>query len=166
MQQTISNYLKNTIPAAIIACAWDDKSNQEVIAILPEHLHAVCKILRDELKINMLLDIFAVDWQDKKVNQFELNYLFIKIDGANLPTRVQLRVSLADNKNPKADSIHDLYAAANWAEREAFDMMGVHFNNHPKLKRILMWENFDGHPLRKDYPLQKRQPIPELDELL
>jgi len=60
---------------------------------------------------------------------------------------------------PEVDSLTSLWPGANWLEREAWDMFGVVFRGHPNLRRILMYEEFDGHPLRKDYPVNKRQPL-------
>ena len=66
-------------------------------------------------------------------------------------------------ENPKLQSISDIFANANWFEREAFDMMGIVFEGHPDLRRILMWENYPWHPLRKDFPLAGREaPLPPL----
>ena len=64
-----------------------------------------------------------------------------------------------DEATPEVDSLTSLWAGANWLEREAWDMFGVSFRGHPDLRRILMYEEFDGHPLRKDYPVNKRQPL-------
>ena len=71
--------------------------------------------------------------------------------------RVRLRVRL-DAGAPSVDSLTGLWKNADWLEREVFDMFGVVFNGHPNLKRILMYEGFEGYPLRKDYPLRRRQP--------
>ena len=64
-----------------------------------------------------------------------------------------------EEATPKVDSLTSLWAGANWLEREAWDMFGVSFLGHPDLRRILMYQEFDGHPLRKDYPVNKRQPL-------
>jgi NADH-quinone oxidoreductase subunit C len=74
----------------------------------------------------------------------------------NVRLRVRVPVSVAD---PSVDSLTGLWAGANWFEREAWDLFGVHFTGHPDLKRILMYEEFEGHPLRKDYPVNRRQPL-------
>ena len=64
-----------------------------------------------------------------------------------------------EEDDAKVDSITSLWGGANWLEREVWDMFGVEFEGHPDLKRILMYEEFEGHPLRKDYPVKKRQPL-------
>lgn len=72
--------------------------------------------------------------------------------------RLRIKVPLAAS-DPSVDSVTGLWAAANWFEREVWDMFGIVFNGHPNLKRILMWEGFKGHALRKDYPVNRRQPL-------
>jgi NADH-quinone oxidoreductase subunit C len=72
--------------------------------------------------------------------------------------RLRLVVPVEDTE-PEADSLASLWPGANWLEREVWDMFGIVFHGHPSLKRILMYDGFEGHPLRKDYPLKKRQPL-------
>ena len=73
-------------------------------------------------------------------------------------TRVRLKVPVAE-ADPVVDSVSGLWKSADWFEREVWDMFGIRFTGHPNLKRILMYESFQGHPLRKDYPVYKRQPL-------
>ena len=73
--------------------------------------------------------------------------------------RLRLSVPLEDETSPEVDSLTSLWPGANWLEREVWDMFGIGFRRHPDLKRILMYEEFEGHPLRKDYPVRKRQPL-------
>jgi NADH-quinone oxidoreductase subunit C len=75
--------------------------------------------------------------------------------------RIKTRI---DEKNPITESVISLWKNANWLEREVYDMFGIKFKNHPDLRRILMYDEFEGYPLRKDYPLRKRQPrLPGLE---
>ena len=69
-----------------------------------------------------------------------------------------MKIPLPEQK-PEMDSVASLWGSADWFEREVWDMYGIRFHGHPNLKRILMYEGFEGHPLRKDYPVNKRQPL-------
>ena len=115
------------------------------------------KFLRDDpgLAFNFLMDITAVDYLDRKPVRFEVVYHLYSLQ-FNHRVRVKLPVSEEDCK---ADSVVSLYKTANWYEREIWDMYGIKFNGHPNLTRILLYEGFKGHPLRKDYPINKRQPL-------
>lgn len=107
-----------------------------------------------ELDFNFLIDITAVDYWKKKP-RFEVVYHFYSRDkGYRL--RVKVPVSEPD---PEIDTLNDLWPVANWLEREVWDMFGIQFTGHPDIRRILMYPEFEGHPLRKDYPITKRQPL-------
>ena len=101
------------------------------------------------------MDITAVDYLSKKTDRFEVVYHFYS-QKHNDRLRVKIPVSIDDCI---AETITPLWKTANWYEREIWDMYGIKFRNHPDLKRILMYEEFKGHPLRKDYPVNKRQPL-------
>ena len=78
----------------------------------------------------------------------------------SLPLRQRFRVKIPlPEQKPEMDSVASLWGSADWFEREVWDMYGIRFHGHPNLKRILMYEGFEGHPLRKDYPVNKRQPL-------
>ena len=77
----------------------------------------------------------------------------------SLPLKHRLRVVVPVEENEEVDSLAPLWGVADWLEREVWDMFGVRFRGHPNLKRILMYDGFEGHPLRKDYPVKKRQPL-------
>jgi NADH-quinone oxidoreductase subunit C len=78
----------------------------------------------------------------------------------SLPLKHRLRLEVpVDEADPEVDSLHSLWGGADWLEREVWDMFGIRFRGHPNLKRILMYDQFVGHPLRKDYPVNKRQPL-------
>ncbi|ADB15427.1 NADH (or F420H2) dehydrogenase, subunit C [Pirellula staleyi DSM 6068] len=111
-------------------------------------------MLRDELKFDLLVDVTCVDYlnfRDAK-DRFGLVYLLANTVTAE---RITVRVYL-NEPELTIPSMVPLYAGANWLEREAFDMFGIVFEGHPDLRRIMMPEEFEAHPLRKDYPLQGR----------
>ncbi len=87
--------------------------------------------------------------------RFELVYHFFSLSQKH---RLRLKVSVEESE-PEVDSLTTLWASADWFEREVWDMYGIRFKGHPNLKRILMYEGFVGYPLRKDYPVNKRQPL-------
>ncbi len=110
----------------------------------------VCRYCRDTkgLEYNFLSDVTAIDYYPAQP-RFALAYhLYSMTHNRSL----RLKVYLPDD-NPVVSSITDVYPAANWQEREAYDLMGINFTGHPDLRRILMPDDWDGHPLRKDYPL-------------
>jgi NADH-quinone oxidoreductase subunit C len=78
----------------------------------------------------------------------------------SLPLKHRLRLQVpVEEADAEVESVTSIWAAADWFEREVWDMFGIRFRGHPNLKRILMYEEFVGHPLRKDYPVNKRQPL-------
>lgn len=105
----------------------------------------------------LLLDVTCLDLRASQ-GSYEIVYHLL-----SLSRRARLRVKVAVREEEAAvDSLSGLWKNAGWLEREAFDMFGITFRGHPDLRRILMYEGFEGHPLRKDYPLRKRQPrLPE-----
>ncbi len=110
--------------------------------------------LDSELQFNLLVDVTAVDWLDSQDDRFQVVYQLL-----SLVTKFRLRVLIdLPEAQPEVDSIVSLWPGANYLEREVWDMYGIKFRGHPELKRILMYEEFDGHPLRKDYPVQGKQP--------
>lgn len=116
-----------------------------------------CQMLRDDpaLRFDFLMDLTAVDYLGfGRKPRFEVVYNLYSLM-KNL--RIRLRVPVPE-EDPVVRTVTHLWKAANWAEREVWDMFGIRFEGHPNLKRILMYEEFEGHPLRKDYPVNKRQP--------
>ena len=109
-----------------------------LISLLIEH---------DQLKINQLIDITAVDYPSREL-RFDVIYIFLSL---SLNQRFVVKTALKENDT--LQSITDLYKSANWYERECYDLFGIKFNNHPDLRRIMTDYNFEGHPLRKDFPL-------------
>lgn len=117
----------------------------------------ICRFLKEDpdLSYNFLMDLTAVDYLGKKDMRFEVVYHFYSLKNKH---RVRIKVPLAES-DPTIDSITSLWSVANWLERECWDLYGIKFNGHPDLRRILLYEEFKGHPLRKDYPIDKRQPL-------
>jgi NADH-quinone oxidoreductase subunit C len=134
---------------------------QAVIVIAREHAGDALRILREhpDLRFDQLMDVTAVDYPGR-APRFEVVYqLRSLIHGHRL--RVKIGVPEDDATIPTASG---LWKSALWGEREAWDMFGIRFTGHPDLRRILMYAEFEGFPLRKDYPLMKRQPlVPERD---
>lgn len=112
--------------------------------------------LRDDpdLLYNFMMDLTAVDYMGDE-SRFEVVYHLYSL---KFNTRIRIKAKVAESEC-SIDSITSLWASANWFEREVYDLYGIHFNGHPDLRRILMYEDFKGHPLRKDYPIRKRQPL-------
>lgn len=114
-----------------------------------------------ELNYNMLSDVSAVDYLNfsgsPKDGRYGVVYIFNSINqnGGEGTPRLILRVFLNEG-DPEVDSLVPLYAGAEWLEREVYDMFGIRFRNHPDLRRILTWDGFKAHPLRKDYPITGR----------
>ncbi len=111
---------------------------------------AVLKYLRDEFAFDLLTDLTAIDWAEGATPQFTVVYHLL-----STTRHVYLRVAAdcTDNVAPAVPSVVELWPGANWHEREAFDMFGIQFTGHPDLRRILMWDGYPYHPLRKEFPL-------------
>jgi NADH-quinone oxidoreductase subunit C len=126
-------------------------------AVVPaERIVEVSRFLRDDpqLDYSMLVDLTAVDYLPR-IPRFEVVYHYLSLAKLH---RVRVKV-LVDEKAAIVPSLTGLWGCADWLEREVWDMFGIRFEGHPNLRRILMYEEFQGHPLRKDYPLRKRQPL-------
>jgi NADH-quinone oxidoreductase subunit C len=121
------------------------------VFIRREKLRRIAEFLRDdpELAFTFLADLTAVDHYPSEP-RFETVYHLLSIKNSE---RLRLKVRLSGD-NPRVESMVAVWPAANAYEREVFDLFGIHFENHPFLRRILMPEDWEGHPLRKDYPVQ------------
>lgn len=107
-----------------------------------------CRFLKQEQSYQRLSFITAVDWYPVEP-RFEVVYNLHSFE-RNHWLRMKCRVG---GENPEIDSVTEVWEGANWYEREVFDLFGIRFRNHPDLRRLLMPENWEGHPLRKDYPI-------------
>jgi NADH-quinone oxidoreductase subunit C len=124
---------------------------QVSVRIRPDSIVAVCEFLRDdaESRFNYLSDLTCVHYPMRADAPLEIVYNLYSISRNE---RVRLKVSLAEGA--PVDSVTGVWPTANWMEREVFDLFGVSFSNHPDLRRILLPPDWEGHPLRKDYPLE------------
>jgi NADH-quinone oxidoreductase subunit C len=121
------------------------------ITVAREYLREACALLRDDAKcaFNYISDVTCVDWYPSEP-RFEVIYHLLSIPQKE---RVRLKVRLQGDA-PSVESVTSVWPGANFFEREVFDLFGVRFTGHPYLRRIQMPENWEGHPLRKDYPVE------------
>jgi NADH-quinone oxidoreductase subunit C len=134
---------------AVAAVKFDRE--ELTVWIAKESIREACAILRDDpsCPFNYLADVTAVDWYPSEP-RFEVVYHLLAISKKE---RVRLKVKL-DGSSPVVESVTSVWPSANQFEREVFDLFGVRFSGHPRLERILMPDNWEGHPLRKDYPVE------------
>ena len=126
----------------------------DIIHIKKEALQDIVIFLKeDPYAFTMLLDLTCVDYLGEE-ERYEMVYHLFSF---SLNLRLRFKARLQQN-DCKIDSLTHIFKNANWLEREVFDMFGIHFDGHPYLRRLFMYDGFEGHPLRKDYPLRKQQP--------
>jgi len=125
---------------------------QVSVTVKKEKIKEILRYVKEEQGFNHLQDLCGVDYYLENP-RFEVVYNLFSI-WRRLHIRVKAKI---DDKEPEIDSITDLWEGANWHERECFDMFGIKFTGHPDLRRILMPEDWNGHPLRKDYPLKGKE---------
>ena len=107
-----------------------------------------------DLQMDHFIDLTAVDYPERESARFDLVLMTrSSVTGA----RIRLRTHVKDGEEP--GTLSGIWSGANWAEREVWDMFGIKFKGHPDMRRILLYEEFVGHPLRKDYPIDKAQPL-------
>jgi NADH-quinone oxidoreductase subunit C len=146
-------------PAIAKLLAWNSaavegaKFDREEVTVSLERsaIREACVVLRDDpgCPFNYLADLTCVDWFPSEP-RFEVVYHLLSIPNKE---RVRLKVRL-DGGSPSLDSVTPVWPSANYFEREVFDLFGVRFAGHPYLRRLLMPEDWEGHPLRKDYPVE------------
>lgn len=124
-------------------------ANVPAVNVPAERLREVAQHLRDGLGYDMLLDLCGIDW-DQVTPKYGVVYQFY-----HSAKKVYLMIATLapEDAAPSVPTLADLYPSADWAEREAYDMVGIKFAGHPNLKRILMWDGYPYFPLRKDFPL-------------
>jgi NADH-quinone oxidoreductase subunit C len=128
-----------------------------VTLVVPSaRLVEVCTVLRDDASLRFLLlaDLTAVDWWPGEP-RFEVVYHLASFAPAE---RLRLKTRLG-GKDPRVATVSTVWPVANWLEREVYDLFGIVFDGHPDLRRLMMPDDWVGHPLRKDYPVQVRTPV-------
>lgn len=151
--EAITTVIKNNFPDAVI----DSKifRNELTLVVRKEYIAEIAKFTKEnsELDFLYLSDLCGVDRVETD-DVFEVVYHLYSL---NKNHRLRLKVPLPSS-NPVISTVTNVWKTANWHERETYDMFGIEFENHPDLRKILMPDDFEGHPLRKDYPLNGRQP--------
>jgi NADH-quinone oxidoreductase subunit C len=122
--------------------------NELTLTVAPEEIRAACVALK-AAGYNFFEDMTAVDWFPASP-RFQLSYHLVSL---TMKERIRVRVLLED-ATPAVESITQVWAGANYYEREVFDLFGIRFEEHPNLRRIMMPDEWVGHPLRKDYPVE------------
>jgi NADH-quinone oxidoreductase subunit C len=140
--------LKAKFGDAIREATLDRK--QAIVLIAAEQLREISRHCRDQEKFDMLVDLTAVDWP-KREKRFD-----IVLNLYSFANNERLRLKAHSGENEPVPSVYDVWPAANWLERECYDMFGIVFEGHPDLKRILMPDEWQGYPLRKDYDILKQ----------
>ena len=144
-----AEYIKNNFSKTIEILSPIENQNL-IIYVDKNHIEDFLTFLRDDdnLSFKSLIDLFGADMLGIRSPRFEIIYNLLSY---KLNNRITIKVKINDNED--VPSGYKIYSCANWFEREAFDMYGIKFTNHPDLRRILTDYNFEGYPLRKDFPL-------------
>jgi len=156
MSKVALDRLLEKYPGEVISSHADH--GDETAVLKPAKLAEIALFLRDDpvTSFEMLSDLTGVDLLGLKEPRFEV---VIHLYSLTKRHRIRLKVPCLDDENPVVPSVIHVWKASNWMEREAWDLYGIKFDGHPDLRRVLLYPEFEGHPLRKDYPMEKRQPI-------
>src|SRR4051812_15493068 len=157
MSKALIELVKKNFPDAVLES--HSQLGDDTLVLAPGRWKEVCGFLKDDQQsdMSMLTDLTAVDFPDRDPRFEVVAHLYSLNRGHRL--RVKARVGDREGETVEIDTLTELWASANWLERECFDLLGVKFLGHPDLRRILTYPEFEGHPLRKDYPAEKIQPL-------
>jgi NADH-quinone oxidoreductase subunit C len=160
MSERVLTVLKEKFGDAIVETHSQFGDDTAVVA--PALWKEVCAFLRSEpqMAFDMFVDLCGVDYpaRGEDGDRFEV-VLHLYSTSRRHRVRLKARVGDREGEGAEIDSITEVWPGANWFEREAYDLMGITFTGHPDLRRILMYPEFEGYPLRKDYPANKAQPL-------
>ena len=157
MSQAVLDKLKARFGAAILETHAD--FGDETAVVDPAQWRAIGKFLREEpsLDFDLPVDLCGVDYPAREPRMEVVLHLYST--SRKHRVRLKTRVGDEDMDGAELDSLVAIWPGLNWLERETFDMSGVRFKGHPDLRRILMYPEFEGHPLQKSYPAQRTQPL-------
>jgi NADH-quinone oxidoreductase subunit C len=157
MSKVLVELIKKNFGAAVLET--HSLHGDETVVVEAAAWKEVARFLRDapQAGMDMLTDLTAVDFPEREP-RFEIVAHFYSLTRGHR-LRLKTRTGDSEGDDAEVDSLCEFWASANWLERECFDMFGVVFKNHPDLRRILMYPEFEGYALRKDYPADKIQPL-------
>ncbi len=161
----ITGTILRVVPEAEVVAAPD---GMPTISVPRERLVEACRALRDapDLRFAVLADVIPVDYLPREP-RFEISYLLLSPGVAGFgssPARMRIKVRVPGS-DPRVPTVSGVWSSAGWAEREAFDLFGIVIDGHPDLRRILMPEDWEGYPLRKDYPVQIKEAVKTYEPL-
>jgi NADH-quinone oxidoreductase subunit C len=172
MSKQLVELLRERFPEAIVET--HAQFGDDTAVVDPTRWREICFFLRDDPRaaMSLFVDLCAVDHSalgmvtghDGEPKRFEVVLHLRSIERGHR-LRLKARVGDEDGEGAEVDSLVPVWRGANWFERETYDLMGIHFRGHPDLRRILMYEEFVGHPLRKDYPANGVQPLVPFREM-
>ena len=139
--------LGSQMPGVVLAA--DRFAGEVTLSVPSDRIVEVCRFLKHDCDYKFLVDLTAIDWPEREEGRFDVIYCMHRHDDSK---RLRLQTVVADET--PVGSVTEVWKTANWMEREVYDLFGIVFENHPGLERILTWEGFNGHPLRKDFPLE------------
>ena len=158
--ESIVDLLKGGYPEGAIEAA-PSGDGMPSIYVAREHLQPICRELRDrpDLRFAFAADITAVDFMPREPRyEVVLHVASFGVAGfGDRPKRLRIKIRVPGT-DPQMPSTSSIWPSMNWAERELWDMFGIHLEGHPDLRRILMPDDWEGHPARKDYPVQIKKP--------
>ena len=157
MAKALIDLIRQKFPADVLES--HSQRGDDTVVVYAARWKDIARFLKDDPRadMSMLSDLTAVDFPDRTPRFEVVAHLYSLSKGHRL--RLKARVGDAAGMAAEIETLSDLWASANWAERECWDMFGVRFKGHPDLRRILLYPEFEGHPLRKDYPADRIQPL-------
>ena len=138
--------IRSGVPDSFVSAR--EFAGQVAVVVAREKIAEVARYLKESEDFRYCVDVTAVDWKTREP-RFDVVYHFYSFSKND-----RIRVKCGAAEGEEVPSIADVFLAANWSERETYDMFGIRFAGHPDLRRILTWEGFHGHPLRKDFPVE------------